>query len=156
MHKPQDWQLQIIQLLAVFGMFIAYFLLLYHNGDLITICKSGTWEDCGLVSGPGAPYASIGPIPVALIGLIGYIAIFLTIWLQDWVNILEDYAPEIVVGLTGLAVLFTLYLTMLEAVVIHAFCRYCLISAGNIIIMLILSISYLRKVNKGSSSDSSS
>jgi uncharacterized membrane protein len=149
MQKPQDWQLQIIQLLAVFGMFIAYFLLLYHSGDLITVCKSGTWEDCGLVSGPGAPYAAIGPIPVALIGLIGYIAIFLTIWLRDWVDFLEEYAPEIVVGLTGLAVLFTLYLTTLEAFIIHSFCRYCLISAGNIIIMLILAIIYLRKVNKG-------
>ena len=46
------------------------------------------------------------------------------------------------------AFLFSLVLTGLEIFVIHAFCRYCIVSAVITTIMLILSISYLRTVNK--------
>lgn len=148
MHKPDDWQIRLIQLLAVVGMFVAYFLLLFHRGDLIGVCEPGSFEDCGRVSGPGAPYSAIGPIPVALIGLLGYIAIFMVVWLKDWLSIVDDYAPEILVGLTGLAFVFTAYLTALELFVIHAVCRYCLISAGIITIQLILAIMYMRSMNK--------
>ena len=148
MRIPQDWQIRIIQLLAIPGIIIAYYLLLYHNGDLYSICEPGGFEDCGIVSGPGARYASVGPIPVALIGMVGYIVIFLTVWLAEWLDVVENYIPEIMVGLTGIAFLFTAYLTILEIVVIHAYCRYCLMSAGIITIMLILAVSYLLKVNK--------
>ncbi|HIP70587.1 MAG TPA: hypothetical protein EYH05_04245, partial [Anaerolineae bacterium] len=64
-------------------------------------------------------------------------------WLKDWSPV-RDYLPEILVGLTGVAFAFSLFLTGLELVVIHAFCRYCLVSAGFVTIMLILSLSYLR------------
>jgi uncharacterized membrane protein len=145
---PDKWQARLIQLLAVPGLLVAFYLLLYHNGALVSACKVGGWEDCGVVSGPGARYASIGPIPVALIGLIGYVALFLVVWLADWVPLLRRYLPELLVGLTGLALVFTLGLTALEIFVIHAVCRYCLISAGIILAMFVLAISYLRSANR--------
>lgn len=139
----QDWQVRVIQLLAVAGLLVAFYLLLFHNGVLVAGCTDTGWDDCGSVSGPDAPYASIGPVPVALIGLIGYAVIFLVTWLKDWSPV-RDYLPEILVGLTVFSFAFMLFLTGLELVVIHAFCRYCLVSAGFVTIMLILSISYLR------------
>jgi len=145
--RTEQWQLHLIQLLTIPGLLIAFYLLLYHNGDLIVVCKSGNWEDCGLVSGPDAPYASIGPIPVALIGLVGYAVIFVAIWLKDWSALIDDYIPEIMVGLTGLAFLFSVALTLLEAFVIHAFCRYCLVSAAIVTLMFGLAIAYLRQSN---------
>ena len=148
MRIPDNWQLRVIQLLTIPGMFLAYYLLLYHDGQLFSVCKPGGFEDCGLVSGPGATYSAIGPIPVALIGLVGYITIFLSIWLKDWIDFIDDYIPEIMLGLTGIAFLFTAFLTSLEIFVIHAYCRYCLMSGGIIVIMLILAITYLRSANK--------
>lgn len=144
------WQVRLIQLLSVPGLLVAFYLLLYHNGALTTTCKAGTWEDCGLVSGPGAPYASIGPIPVALIGLIGYAVIFLLTWLPDWLPFIRNNLPELLVGTIGLALVFTAGLTALEIFVIHAVCRYCLVSAGIILVMFILALSYLRRVNRQS------
>lgn len=141
---PDDWQLRIIQLLAVPGLIIAFYLLLYHNGDLIEACKPSGWDDCGKVSGPSAPYSAIGPIPVALIGLIGYVLIFLLVWLKDWWAWLDNYSPELMVGLTGFAFIFSLGLTALELFVIHAICRFCVISAVTVTIMFVLAISYLR------------
>lgn len=143
----KDWQVKIIQLLSVVGIVIAYFLYLYHEGSLIGVCTPSSWDDCGQVSGPGAPYASVGPIPVALIGMIGYIAIFGLTWLRDWLPLLDEYVPELMLGMTGLAFLFSLWLTVLEIFVIHAVCRYCVISAIIVTVMFVLSISYLRSVN---------
>lgn len=143
MNIPEKWQALVIQLLAVPGMLVAYYLLLYHNGVLFTTCTVNDFFDCGQVSGPGSPYSSIGPIPVALIGLLGYVAIFLIVWLGNWSSYIDDYLPELLAGLVGLAFLFTLGLTGLELVVIHAFCQYCLYSAAIVLVMLVLAISLL-------------
>jgi len=145
---PHRWQARLIQLLAVPGLLVAGYLLLYHNGALVSACKVGGWEDCGLVSGPGARYASIGPIPVALIGFVGYATIFLATWLVDWLPLVRRYLPELLLGLTGLAFVFTLGLTALEIFVIHAVCRFCLISAAIITVMFVLAIAYLRAANR--------
>lgn len=148
MTLHDDWQIRIIQLISVAGIVVAFYLLLFHNGSLIAVCSGSGWDDCGAVSGPDAPYSSVGPIPVALIGLVGYVGIFLVTWLKDWLPALDDYVPEIMIGMTGLAFLFSLWLTALELFVIHALCRYCVVSAVFVTIMFILSISYLRAVNR--------
>lgn len=140
----EDWQLRLIQLLSVPGMLLAYYLYLFHEGVLIVGCKVGSIFDCGTVSGPGAQYASIGPVSVAFIGLTGYAVIFLLVWLRDWENPLMDYLPEIMIAVTGFALLFTLGLTALELFVIHAFCQYCVISAVFVVILFGLAVSYLR------------
>ena len=145
---PSDWQVRLIQFLAVPGLLIAFYLLLYHRGDLVNVCRPSGWDDCGKVSGPDAPYSAFGPIPVALIGLVGYALIFVVTWLKDWWSLLDDYSPEIVVALTGFAFLFSLGLTGLELFVIGAICRFCLLSALTITVMFFLSVSYLRAVNR--------
>ncbi len=98
MTLPKDWQVRLIQLLAVPGMLTAYYLYLYHSGSLFTTCTVNDFFDCGQVSGPGSPYASIGPIPVALIGLLGYAAIFLVVWLRDWLKPIAENLPELIIG----------------------------------------------------------
>lgn len=143
MTLPKNWQALVIQLLAVPGMLLAYYLLLYHNGVLFTSCTVNEFFDCGQVSGPGSPYSSIGPIPVALLGLLGYGSLFLVVWLANWSETIEEYLPELMAGLVGLAFLFTLGLTLLELLVIHAFCQFCLYSAAIVLLMLILAISLL-------------
>lgn len=144
MSLPEDWQVRVIQLLAVPGLLIAYFLYLYHESYLIGVCEPNQLFDCGQVSGPNSPWASIGPVPIALIGLLGYVVIFLTTWLQDWIDFVDDYLPELLLALIGIAFLFTLGLTLLEALVIHAFCQYCVYSAVIVLVMFVLALSYLR------------
>lgn len=145
--RPSDWQVRLIQLLAVIGLFVAYYLLLYHNGTLVAVCGGSGWDDCGKVSGPGAPYSTLGSVPVALIGLIGYALIFLLTWLPAWWPLLDEYLPELLVGTTGLAFLFSLGLTAVELFVIQAVCRYCVVSAVLATILFALAISYLISVN---------
>lgn len=141
--RTHDWQIRLIQLLAVPGLLLAYYLWLYHEGHIISSCTVTNFFDCGRVSGPTAQYSSLGPVPVALIGMVGYIAIFVAIWLADFIVLLDDYLPEIVMGLTTIALIFTLFLKSLEIFVIGVICQYCLYSAIIVAIMFILAISYL-------------
>ena len=153
MTMKQDWQIRLIQLLSVPGMLLAYYLFLFHEGVLVVGCVVDSWFDCGQVSGPGAPYASIGPVPVAFIGLAGYAVIFLLTWLRDWDFPLMDYLPELMVAVTGFAFLFSLVLTLLELFVIGAFCQYCVVSAVLVTLLFGLSISYLRAVSAKGTAD---
>ncbi|MBK8433354.1 MAG: vitamin K epoxide reductase family protein [Chloroflexi bacterium] len=142
MHT-HNWQPRLIQLLTLPGLLIAYYLWLYHEGQIISACTVTNFFDCGRVSGPGATYATIGPIPVAIIGLLGYAAIFVVIWAADFLPVIEKHLPELLVGLIGFALLFTLYLKALEIFVIGVICQYCLYSAIIIAIMFALAIHYL-------------
>ncbi|MFQ5436417.1 MAG: hypothetical protein ACE5FD_16255, partial [Anaerolineae bacterium] len=67
--RAPDWQIRLIQLLSVPGMIVAFYLLLFHKGSLVSACQVNSIFDCGQVSGPDAPYSALGPAPVALIGL---------------------------------------------------------------------------------------
>lgn len=148
MTRPNKWQVRLIQLLAIPGLLVSFYLWLYHNGHLMAICSASGWDDCGLVSGPTARYSAIGPFPVAMIGFIGYATIFLLTWLPAWVLKLEQYLPELLLGVVGMGLLFTVGLTALEIFVIHAVCRYCLISAAIIGLMFILSVSFIRAASR--------
>jgi len=141
---PRNWPLRIIQLLAVPGLLLSYYLYLYHQGSLVAACGASGWDDCGKVSGPGAPYSEIGPVPVAALGMAGYALIFLVTWLDDWLPALHAVLPEIMVGLTGFALLLSLGLTGLELFVIHAICRYCVISAVIVLVMFVLALLHLK------------
>jgi uncharacterized membrane protein len=83
-----------------------------------------------------------------LIGLAGYLTIFLITWTKNWLAVVEDYLPEMLVGLTAVAFLFSLGLTGLELFVIHAICRFCVVSAVIITIMFALAIHYMREVTR--------
>lgn len=145
--RVADWHIRIIQLLAVPGLLISFYLWLFHNGNLVAVCAPSGWDDCGLVSGPDAPFSAVGPVPVAALGFAGYAVIFGLIWVREWIGLVEAYLPEMLVGVTTVALLFTLYLTGLELFVIHAFCRYCIVSGIIILIMFLLSLVYLREQN---------
>jgi uncharacterized membrane protein len=60
-------------------------------------------------------------IPVALIGIIGYLAIL-------WLGLARQKLVVLLASLTGLA--FSLYLTHIERDVLGTWCLYCVISLG--------------------------
>ena len=138
------WQPKIIQLLAVIGIVVAFYLKLFHDGVLFLQCEVNSTFDCGKVSGPYAEYSTFFGVPVALIGLIGYVLIFGAIWLVDWVPLVRRYLGHILLLLIGGGFTFTAYLTAIEALVVGAYCQYCLYSAAIITVMLLLTISYWR------------
>ena len=156
----QCWQIRFIQALSVVGLIVAFYLHLFHSGDLIIACGEESWLsryiviDCYNVSGPTASTSSISlggkAISIALIGLLGYAGIFGTIWLGDLVNSIGRYVRELVASMVILGFLFSVWLTWVEATQIGAYCLYCLYSAAVIFVMLILTLTmFIPKRSRG-------
>jgi len=133
-----------IAVVSLLGIFVAGYLTLYKLGYLGVIqCTTGGCETV-----QSSPYAMLFGSPVALLGLVGYVVIFTLamVGIQPrwaaarWVAIL-------LVLISGVGTAFSAYLTYLEAVVIHAWCQWCVVSAILMTIIFILSLVGMRKRN---------
>jgi len=112
--------------LTLVGIGIASYLTYVHYEGISPVCTTGGCERVQASS-----YAEIGPIPVALLGLIGYVLILASLFVRGEVG----RALTFMLTLSGFA--FSLYLTYLEVFVIDALCQWCLASA---VVMTLLFI----------------
>ena len=95
--------------------------------------------DCGIVN--HSPYATLGGIPVAVIGIAGY-------FLLGVLALRRAYRSLVAAALPGLA--FSLYLAHIEAHVLGVWCVYCVASLGVIsaISLLALGTTIIRLIRK--------
>ena len=93
----------------------------------------------------------MGPLPVSGIGLAGYVALLgLSLaGLQDRLS-RSRLIALLLFGGALFGVLFSGYLTYLEAAVIKAWCRYCVISAIIITIVFAATLPELKRIRGGS------
>ena len=118
--------------LCVAGAGIAGYLTYVHYAGLQPIC--GVSHGCETVQ--TSRYASLLGVPVALLGLVSYILIFVSLHLRGNGPLLAGYA------LVLIAFAFSLYLTYREVFTIHAICSWCVSSA--IVFALLASVETLR------------
>jgi len=118
--------------LTVLGLLVAAYLTWTHYSHSSVQCIGGS-NECDVVQ--SSSYSSVAGFPVALLGLLGYIAILGLLLAEEKGGRLAENAPLLLFGLTLIGVAYSAYLTYLELAVIHAICQYCVTSA---IIMTIL------------------
>ncbi|MCZ7547140.1 MAG: vitamin K epoxide reductase family protein [Anaerolineae bacterium] len=144
------WRLASI-VLAVLGVLAASYLsyVKLSGGSAAMACPAegqtllGLPIDCGLVD--RSLYSMIGPMPVAVLGLGGYVVILLALLLEDRVPFLVEYGRLLLFGLTLFGFAFSLYLTWAEIAQIQAFCIWCVASAVLMTLLFILSVIRLRQ-----------
>ncbi|MEK7614772.1 MAG: vitamin K epoxide reductase family protein [Patescibacteria group bacterium] len=127
-----------ISLCAVIGLVLSIYSLL-HNAGLTdgTICTLNDTINCDVVN--KGPFGKIAGIPVSLIGVIGYA--FLLVAAQLKQRNTSDRSLSVFLLLASLGgFAFSLYLTSLEAFVLHAWCLICLTSQLLILIITGLAI----------------
>ncbi|HEV2749029.1 MAG TPA: vitamin K epoxide reductase family protein [Gemmatimonadales bacterium] len=117
---------QAIALLALVGLLVATYLWLYKIGVLGELqCGTGSCEYVQT-----SPYADVFGVPVALIGVVGYVVVFLVglTGLQPRLHA-DRRVTTLLAVLATIGFCFTLYLTAIELFVLHAICRWCVGSA---------------------------
>jgi vitamin-K-epoxide reductase (warfarin-sensitive) len=118
----------LLLILAILGIIVSSLALREHYrtyGD--SPCSINERWDCGVVN--HSSYAMLAGIPVATIGIAGYILI-------GALAFLRAYRLLLVAAFAGLA--FSLYLANIEAHVLGVWCVYCVISLGIISLMSLL------------------
>jgi len=125
----------IIATLAGLGIAVSSVSLQHHYAKSKTsYCDFGESFSCDLVN--RSQYSSIAGIPVALIGIAGYLALLAlsTLYREK----AETPGMLVLASAGGLA--FALYLTYVEGFILQAWCILCLTSLTTIFLITILSI----------------
>lgn len=123
-------------LVALVGVFVATYLAFYKAGFIGSLaCGTGSCETV-----QQSPWANLLGLPVAVWGVGYYLAVFALAFagtLDRWAD--DRRISLALLILTAWGVLFSGYLTYLELFVIHAICRYCVVSAVLAAVVFILS-----------------
>jgi uncharacterized membrane protein len=122
----------VILLLALAGLVVSYLALRVHYSNDIEPCDINAHWDCGIVN--HSPFAMIGPVPVAGIGMAGYV-------LLGALAMMRRRGLLLAASLVGLG--FALYLTYIEKYVLMVWCLYCVISQALILILTLLAVGWL-------------
>ena len=118
-------------LLALAGIVVSGLALRVHYVNEDEPCHLNDKWDCGVVN--HSPYSEMAGVPVAAIGIAGYLLIGVLGFLRRRGTLLGAVAG-------GFA--FALYLTHIEAHVLGIWCLYCVISQGIIALLLLLAIAW--------------
>jgi uncharacterized membrane protein len=126
--------LQLIAVLAVGGALVSSVSLHHHYGTSQTsYCDFGQSFNCDIVN--RSTYSAILGVPVALIGIIGYLGLLaLATFYRGQAR---TPALLVIASLAGLG--FALYLTYIEGFVLAAWCILCLSSLALIFCITVLS-----------------
>lgn len=138
-------------LVALFGFFVSVYLVLYKAGMIGTLaCGTGGCETVQL-----SRWASFLGLPVAAWGAAFYAAVFALAFagIQDrWAG--SRRLSLALLLLTGWGVVFSAWLTYLELWVIHAICRWCVVSAVLAVVLFAIAvIDWRRSEPAGAASD---
>lgn len=128
---------QFLTLLNLLAMGVsAYLVTLHFAPELTDFCNFGQRWNCDLVN--KSTYAELFGIPVAILGLLAYTLFFLFSLRGLWRD-QKRWLPVYLFLLTG-AVLFTLYLTTIEAFILQTYCLFCVVQQILILIELGLAL----------------
>ena len=122
----------LIALLAIAGIIVSGLALRVHYSTETAPCSINEKWDCGIVN--HSPYAEIHSVPVATIGIAGYLLIAV-------LAMMRRRALLLLAALVGTA--FALYLTNIEAKVLGVWCLYCVISQAIIAAITLLAIGWM-------------
>lgn len=128
--------------LALFGIVLSTYSLAHKTGFTSgALCNLSDTFSCDIVN--QGPYSEIFGVPVAGIGVVGYLFVFLAALLKHK-NPHDKSLSLFLVLSTFSGFAFALYLTSLEAFVLQAWCIVCLLSQATIASLAILSILLMR------------
>ena len=126
--------------LVALGLIVAGYLAYVETAQVTAVC--GPIGECNIVQ--SSPYARLFGIPVAIFGVLSYLAIGVLWVLRPRLDkTLAWLAGNGLLALTLFGTIFSIYLTALELLVIHAICAWCLSSAVITLCLYLMIVRWL-------------
>jgi vitamin-K-epoxide reductase (warfarin-sensitive) len=122
----------LIAILALAGVVVSSLALQVHYTTGTEPCSINEKWDCGIVN--HSSYSEFEHVPVAAIGIAGYLVLALLALLRRRGLLFAALLP---------ALGFALYLTHIEKDILQVWCLYCVISQGLIALLTLLSLGWL-------------
>jgi uncharacterized membrane protein len=121
---------RVMLVIAGLAILLTIYLVYVHYSGARPICSSKGGDTCLKVQ--TSVWSKVGPVPVSLIGLLGYIAIFFSLLAPD-----RDEIRVLTLGMTLFGVCFSGYLTYRELFTLHEICEECVTSAVLVTLLFI-------------------
>jgi uncharacterized membrane protein len=120
-----------LAVLALAGVIVSVLSLRVHYSTDVQPCSINATWDCGIVN--HSDYAEILHIPVAAVGIAGYLALgLLAFFRQRYLTLLA----------AAIGMIFALRLTWIEELVLNVWCLYCVISQAIIAILMLSALGW--------------
>jgi len=122
--------------LAFVGTGISAYLTAAHYAHTTPICTSG---GCAIVQ--RSEWATLGPAPVALLGLLAFLAVLASAALGHRLVALGGY------GVSVAAAIFAVYLVAVQTRELHAVCVWCVVSDAIWLLLAVLAATRVLRNN---------
>lgn len=122
-------------ILGVIGFFIALYIFRKKSAKKKLICPVRT--NCELVT--NSDYSVVGPFRVEVLGLIYYLFITTAYLFVHFNLVWTPFINELFIVISGMSVLFSVYLMFVQSFLIRQWCVWCISSAIISILMFLLA-----------------
>ncbi len=130
------WLYRLSLILTGIGLLVSIYMTVYKMTSNDALCLGS--GDCSTVN--ASRYSEVYGVPVAAVGVFGYLALLLTLVLEGKHPFFRQNAPLLVFGMALTGFLFTVYLIYVEFALLKAVCPFCLISQITMTILFFISI----------------
>ena len=135
-------ELTTICIASIIGLIVSSYLSYVKLFHTAIYCTPGL-GDCQSVN--SSQWSVLWGIPVAVFGVIGYLAILFIVYFGPKLAIFKPYIRSSLFGLGLFGFLFSAYLTYIELFVLHTICQWCILSALCMTVIFISSIFLIKR-----------
>lgn len=130
------WLYRASVALVIVGLFVSIYMTIYKVTGNEGMCLGS--GDCSTVN--ASRFSEVNGIPVAVLGIIGYVAILGVHLLENRNPFFRQNATLFIFGMALAGFVFTLWLIYVEIAIIKAICPFCVTSQAAMTIIFIIAV----------------
>jgi len=135
------WLYRVSLAFVILGLLVSIYMTIYKLSHNDSMCLGS--GDCSTVN--ASRYSEVNGIPVAVIGIGGYLALLGTLVFEKRNQFFSQNSTLIAFGLSLTGFVFTAWLVYVELVLLKAICPFCVTSQISMTIIFIVSVIRLVK-----------
>ncbi|MCX6060297.1 MAG: vitamin K epoxide reductase family protein [Chloroflexi bacterium] len=135
------WLYRSSVVLVVLGLLVSIYMTIYKITSNNSMCLGS--GDCSTVN--SSRYSEVNGIPVAIIGILGYLAILAVLYFEKRNSFFKQNGTLMIFGMALTGFLFTIWLIYVEVALINAICPFCLTSQAAMTLIFIIAVIRLIK-----------
>ena len=135
------WLYRASVALVIVGLLVSIYMTIYKVTSNDAMCLGS--GDCSTVN--ASKYSEVNDIPVAVLGVIGYLAILAVHYFENRNRFFKQNSTLMIFGLSLTGFIFTVWLIYVEIALLKAICPFCVTSQVAMTIIFIIAVIRLIK-----------
>lgn len=127
--------------LGIVGLLVSIYMTIYKVTSNDGMCLGS--GDCSTVN--ASRYSEVNGIPVAAVGVIGYLAILAVHYFEDRSSFFKKNGTLMIFGMALTGFIFTVWLVYVELVLLKAICPFCVTSQAAMTFIFMIAVMRLFK-----------